>query len=243
MTLPALLRHHILVPATVGVLASLFLARPSHATTITADGFATWLFGSYGVPGFPMGTVEVTAQGTLGNPDERLAITTHTGAINGVTVFGSALNPHFSTSAALSGGFTLSLDVLNGPGAFGDGQAIDFLVEQGGALYRTSLGVTGSTHSSWGTKTFLGGMFVPALFALAAGSGPSIPNFGGGVATRFGFAGGNSISNDLTMFYDNFKLEYVSATPVPEQPATLSLLALGLASLAGARWILSCKSA
>jgi hypothetical protein len=50
----------------------------------------------------------------------------------------------FSTDAPLAAAsFSLSIDVLSGPGSSGQQQAIMFLVEQGGTVYGQDLGVTG----------------------------------------------------------------------------------------------------
>lgn len=216
--------------AAVFAAALVSSAIPARAGLITDGDFAGWGFGQYGISPSPVGTAVVAVEASAGNPAARLRITTSTGGTQ--TVFGSALKSNFSTNAALAGAFVLSLDVLQGPGAFGAGQAIDLLIEQGGALYRTSLGVTGFPHTTWDTVMF-NGSFNAALFTLASGAGPAMPDFTGASTTRFGFAAGNSVSGNLTMFYDNFSLQYTDVTAVPE-PTSLLLLCTGAAAL-GAR--------
>ena len=100
--------------------------------------------------------------------------------------------------------FTLSLDVLNGPGTFNQGQAISLLVEQGGILYSSSLGLTFATHVTFDTLQFPGS-FVAIQFSRLDGMAGT-PNLDGTVATRFGFLAANSGSGDLTMYYDNYLL-------------------------------------
>src|SRR6266550_4677228 len=100
---------------------------------ITDGDFSAWTFDA-------TGTATVTREASGGNPDARLNITT----ISGPSVEGLAIKSDFSTSDTLAAStFTLSLDVLSGPGAFADGQEIELLVEQGGTIYGTGLGVTG----------------------------------------------------------------------------------------------------
>jgi hypothetical protein len=119
--------------------------------------------------------------------------------------------------------------VLNGPGAFGQGQGIDLLVEQNGSVYAGPLGNTSATHVNWDTVTFIGN-FNAAGFALLSGGGSANPDFSGVTPTRFGFAAGNTNSGTLTMYYDNFSLQSAALTAIPE-PEVVALLSAGLGLL------------
>ena len=210
----------------------------AHAAIVFNEGdFSTWIFGSYGSGG---GTATMTREATGGNPGARLNATTVTG---GPTAFGyaTALNPSFSTTATLAGTpVTVALDVLSGPGAFGQGQSILVLVEQGGAVYALDLGFTNVVTPF--TRLTFGGTLNAGSFTLVQGTGPATPNFNGGVVTRFGLATANSNSGTLTQFYDNVALDIspVNVTPTSTAPIpTLSewaLIALiGLVAMFGMR--------
>ena len=114
--------------------------------------------------------------------------------------------------------FTLSLDVLDGPGSFNQGQAISLLVEQGGILYSRALTVTGTGHATFDTVQFPGS-FIANQFSRLDGMAGT-PNFDGTVATRFGFLAANSGSGDLTMYYDNYLLALDAVTPTVTPTAT-----------------------
>jgi hypothetical protein len=200
------------------VAAALISLFPTGARALAVvDGdFLDWTFGS-------IGTVAVTREASGGDPDARLNVTT----VSGPTVHGTAVYEGFSTSEALEGvAATLSLDVLSGPGAFGDGQHISLLAEQGGDLYVRGLGVTGFPRS-FDTVQFMTTL-TAASFSRLVGIGPTTPDFGGGTPTRFGFAASNSSSGTLTQFYDNFSLEIV---PEPASATLLMVASLALASL------------
>lgn len=170
------------------------LVTSAQALVITDGDFSTWTFDS-------TGTATVTRETSGGNPGARLNITT----ISGPTVFGTGIKSDFSTNAPLAGAnFTLSLDVLSGPGSFGQGQAIELLVEQNGTIYGTFVGITGFPLN-FDTVIF-NGVLDAGSFTRLIGAGPTTPGFDGGTATRFGFSGGNSSSGTLTQYYDNFNL-------------------------------------
>ena len=204
-------------PVTLAVCLTC-LATPVDAGFIVDGDFSSFAFDTNG-------TATVTREATGGNPGSRLNVTT----VSGSTVYGTAIKTDFVTTSALAGAtFTLELDVLSGPGSFGQGQGIDLLVEQNGVIYRTGLGITGYPLN-WDTLSFTG-TFNAGSFILLLGSGPANPDFNGGVATRFGFSGRNTNSGTLTQYYDNFRLESsaIEASPVPE-PSTAFLLGLGSA--------------
>ncbi len=203
------------------VLAGLAGATPAARAQVITDGdFSTWTFDS-------TGTASVTREASGGNPGARLNVTT----VSGSTVFGTAIKSDFSTGALLAGAtFSLSFDVKSGSGAFGQGQSIQLLVEQGGTIYGLSVGVTGFPRN-FDTVTF-NGTLNAGSFTRLIGAGPSTPTFDGSVVTRFGFAAGNTSSGTLTQYYDNFRLELSGVGgPVVAVPA-LSLPMYALLGLA-----------
>jgi hypothetical protein len=169
---------------------------------LVVDGdFSTWTFDA-------TGTATVTREGSGGNSGARLNVTTVSGAV----VYGTAIESDFSTNVPLAGvPFTLSLDVRSGPGAFGQGQGIQLVVEQNGTIYGTSLGATSFPHSIFDPITF-SGTLNPGSFTRLVGDGSSTPQFDGTVVTRFGFAAGNASSGTLTQYYDNFVFELMTSS-------------------------------
>jgi len=208
-----------------GVLFGIYLAvvsAPAMAETIVDGNFADWSFSSYGAG---TGSAAMTVESSGGHPGARLNVTTVTGA--GDTFFGTGIKDDFSTTAPLSGEFTLSLDVLSGPGGFGQGQFVDLLVEQNGTIYATALGVTGWPFNTFTTLSFPG-TFDASSFGRVIGAGPTQPVFDGSVSTKFGFAAGNTDSGDLTQYYDNFRLDVPSLSGASAAP---TLTPMGLALL------------
>lgn len=192
----------------------------AHAAIVFNEGdFSTWIFGSYGSGG---GTATMTREASGGNPGARLNATTVT---SGATSFGFAtsINPNFSTTATLAGTpVTVALDVLSGPGAFGQGQSILVLVEQGGAVYALDLGFTNVLSTF--TRLSFNGTLNAASFTLVQGTGPATPNLNGGVVTRFGLATGNSNSGVLTQYYDNVSLDISPSVVTPTSTAPIPTL-------------------
>jgi hypothetical protein len=225
-------RLHVLVAVALFVAGS-----TANAAIVFNEGdFSTWTFGSSGVGG---GTATATREAAGGNPGARVNVTTVTASL-AQTAFGTGFKNDYSTTAALAGTtFTLTLDVLSGAGAFGQGQAIQLVVEQGGAVYAMSVGVT-NVQAAFVPVAFAG-TFNAGSFTLVSGAGPATPNFAGGVATRFGFAAGNTNSATLTQYYDNVRLDLSvvpAAAPTASDipllgPWTLAALAalLGLAGV------------
>jgi hypothetical protein len=167
------------------LVALVCIAADASADVIKDGDFSSWSFDT-------TGTGAMTREPIGGNPGARLNVTT----ISGPAVFATGIKTDYTTNAALAGlPFTLSLDVLSGPGDFGQGQAIQLLVKQGSAIYGEDLNITGFPHN-FDTLTF-NGTFDEASFVLLLGSGPSNPDFSGS-ATSFGFAAGNSGSGTLT---------------------------------------------
>lgn len=202
------------------VLAGL-VATAAQAAIVFNDGdFTNWTFGS-----FTAGTGSATAvvEATGGNPGARINVTTVTATLAD-SGSGTAVKNDFSTTAALEGtAFALALDVLSGPGAFGQGQGLQLLVEQGGSLYALNLGIT--NVQSVFTRLSFNGFLNASAFTRVAGAGPATPNLAGGVVTRFGFAAGNTASGTLTQYYDNVALDIaVSAPPPPPSAASIPTL-------------------
>jgi len=211
--------------AFVMLAAVVMLSVPAaQAAVVFNEGdFSAWTFGSYAVGG---GTATMTREAAGGNPGARLNVTTVTNSL-AQSAFGTGIKSDFSTSTALAGtGFTVILDVLSGAGAFGQGQAVQLLVEQGGAVYAYPLGIT-SVQAAFTSLAFTG-VFNAASFTLVSGSGPATPNFSGGVVTRFGIAAGNTNSATLTQYYDNVRLDLavVGAAASTADIPTLSTWAL-----------------
>ena len=205
----------------LAVLAFAAAASVAHAAVVFNEGdFSTWTFGSYGVGG---GTATASREAAGGNPGPRVNVTTVTNSLT-QTAFGTGFKNDYSTTQALAGTvFTLTLDVLSGAGAFGQGQAVQLVVEQGGSVYTLPVGVT-NVQPAFATQSYTG-TFTAASFTLVAGAGPATPNFGGGVVTRFGFAAGNTNSATLTQYYDNVRLDLAAVVPAVATPSDIPLLA------------------
>jgi hypothetical protein len=223
--------------AIVTTIAAAFGLHVADATTISdpSDWASGWVYSTVEVAG--AGTANFTVEPTGGNPGARLNSTTVT-PTGADTAFGAALYQAVSVAAPASGTpFVMKLDVLSGPGDFGQGQAIQVLVGQGGSLYQTGVGITGFPLTPFTTLTFTG-TFTAAGFTKISGSGPVTPVFDGVTSTTFGFAVGNNMSGTLTQYYDNWNITIApsaasSAAPVPAISKG-SLLLLGmLIALAG----------
>ena len=226
----------------IGIAMALGLALASgnsNAAVVFNDGdFSTWSFGSFATGG----SATMSREATGGNPGARLNVTTVTASL-AESAFGTGIKTDYSTTAALAGtGFTLTLDVLSGAGAFGQGQGLNLLVEQGGSVYALALGIT-NVQAAFTTLAFSGTLNA-ASFTLVAGGGPAQPDFSGGTTTRFGFAAGNTNSATLTQYYDNVRLDLAAVVaqgpgvPIPLM-SSIGLLALiatlGVAGLARVR--------
>lgn len=219
--------------AVIAVACLAVFVSSAQAVVITdcCDWATGWTFSSYG---FGAGTATAVVEATGGNPGARLNVTTVTPTASD-TAFGTAVLTTTSTVAPLPGAtFALNLDVLSGAGDFGQGQAIELLVAQGGSVYALPVGVTGFPFATWTTLTF-NATFNAGSFTKISGAGPVTPAFDGTTATTYGFAAGNNKSATLTQYYDNFRLTIpsIGAPPPPSvtQIPTLSegaLLALGL---------------
>jgi hypothetical protein len=224
------------------VFAGLAVTAAQAAVVFNDGDFTNWTFGSATLG---TGTATAAVEAAGGNPGARVNVTTVTATLTDFG-YGTAVKNDFSTTGALQGTpFVLALDVLSGPGSFGQGQGIQLLVEQAGSVYGLGVGITGVQGAF--TRLTFNGTLNAASFTRVAGAGPVTPNLAGGVATRFGFAAGNSASATLTQFYDNVSLDITPVVaPPPSAPAApiptlsqwaLMLLAglLGVATLARLR--------
>jgi len=213
------------------LLAASLAATPAAAIDITdcCDWSTGWAFSAYSV-GSASATATVEPSG--GNPGARLNVTTVTPSFSD-TAFATAVLTTTTIPAPPSGSpFTLSIDALSGAGGFGQGQGIQLLVQQGGAVYAASLGITGFPLNAFTTLTFTGTLD-PADFSRVLGSGPAQPVFDGSTPTQFGFAAGNNASATLTQYYDNFRLTVTAGTGGGGQVATTTAIpTLSDASLA-----------
>jgi hypothetical protein len=203
-----------LVVLGVALCAAMF-AVPASGLVVTDGDFSTWTFGSFGSGG----SASATRETMNGNPGARVNVTTVTAG--GQTHAGYGVKTDVTTNLALEGlAFTLSLDVLAGPGSFGAGQAILIVVEQSGNVYVRSLNTTG-VQNSFTTLQFPGTLD-SGSFLKVSGPGPATPVLDGSVATAFGFAGQNSESGTLTQFYDNYSLSIDEPTPTATSTATVT---------------------
>ncbi len=191
----------------------------AQAVVITdcCDWATGWTFSSYGIGA---GTATAVVEPTGGNPGARLNVTTVTPTPSD-TALGTAVLTTATTVAPLPGAtFALNLDALSGAGGFGQGQAIQLLVAQGGSVYALPVGVSGFPLATFTTLTF-NGTFNAGSFSKISGAGPTTPAFDGATATTYGFAAGNSMSATLTQYYDNFRLTIpsIGGPPPPPPPA------------------------
>lgn len=217
----------------VSVVAAMITALwVSVASAITisdpTDWSSGWVYSTIEVAG--TGTANFTVEPAGGNPGARLNSTTVT-PTGADTAFGAALYQAGSVAAPPSGtSFVMRLDVLSGPGGFGQGQAVQVLVGQGGSLYQTGVGITGWPLNSFTTMTY-NGTFTAGAFTKVAGPGPAAPSFDGATPTTFGFAVGNNMSATLTQYYDNWNITFaVPASAASSIPllSTELLLILGI---------------
>ena len=191
---------------------------PLHAIVITDGDFSSWTLGSSSAS-------SVVRESSGGNPGARLKFT-NSPVQN--TVYGTALKSDFSITSPIEGySFDLQLDVLSGPGGFGEGQGISLIVEQNSSLYAFGGGTTG-WPLSWDTLSFSGTM-TGSSFLLLSGLGPATADFTSGINTSFGFLASNSsnFSYTLAQYYDNFSLELSSPSAVPV-PAAVWLFGTAL---------------
>jgi IPTL-CTERM motif len=230
----------IFAPAVAAVATALWVSLASAITISDPTDWASgWVYSTVEVAG--AGTASFTVEPAGGNPGARLNSTTVT-PTGADTAFGAALYQAVTVVAPLSGtAFVMRLDVLSGPGGFGQGQAVQALVGQGGSLYQTPLGITGFPLNSFTTLTF-NGTFTAGAFTKVSGPGPATPSFDGVTPTSFGFAVGNNMSATLTQYYDNWNITVTLPGPVGNVVIpTLSngslLLLTALVALAGfAAW-------
>jgi hypothetical protein len=209
--------------SALAAIAAVLCFGTAHAITVSdpTDWASGWAFSFVTITG--VGTASIVVEGSGGNPGARVNSTTVTPGA-GDFAYGTALYQAVSVAAPPSGtAFVMRIDALSGAGAFGQGQGILALVEQGGSLYGASVGITGFPLNSFTTLTF-NGTFVAGNFSKLTGPGPATPTFDGSTSTRFGFAAGNAQSGTLTQYYDNWSITY--ALPVagatPTNVPTLS---------------------
>ncbi|MBM4115925.1 MAG: hypothetical protein FJ252_08655 [Phycisphaerae bacterium] len=191
----------------------LALTAPASASFVLSDGdFSQWSYSTFG-------TATPTVLDSGGNPGARLQVTTVSGSGSGVmAVYVPAVNLGLEGTS-----FSWSLDVLRGPGSFGQGQAISLIIQQGDSIFADYLYITG-VQSTWTTQTF-NGTLNAANFTRLTGTGSL--DLSGSVSSRFGFSASNSSSGTLTQFYDNWSLT-LNAVPAPGAMALLA--AAGLVS-------------
>ncbi|MBM4111071.1 MAG: hypothetical protein FJ254_06925 [Phycisphaerae bacterium] len=189
----------------------LALTAPASASFVLSDGdFSQWSYSTFG-------TATPTVLDSGGNPGARLQVTTVSGSGSGVmAVYVPAVNLGLEGTS-----FSWSLDVLRGPGSFGQGQGISLIIQQGDSIFADYLYITG-VQSTWTTQTF-NGTLNAANFTRLTGTGSL--DLSGSVSSRFGFSASNSSSGTLTQFYDNWSLT-LNAVPAPGAMALLAAAGL-----------------
>jgi hypothetical protein len=206
--------------ALAAVAAMLWIGAANAITIFDPTDWASgWVFSFVTITG--MGTASIAVEGAGGNPGARVNSTTVTPGASDFA-YGTALYQAASVAAPPSGtAFVMNIDALSGAGAFGQGQGILALVEQGGSVYQASVGITGFPLNSFTTLSF-NGTFLAGNFSKLTGPGPATPTFDGSTPTRFGFAAGNAQSGTLTQYYDNWNITY--ALPVAAAPTNVPTL-------------------
>jgi len=186
----------------------LALTAPASASFVLSDGdFSQWSYSTFG-------TATPTVLDSGGNPGARLQVTTVSGSGSGVmAIYVPAVDLILEGTS-----FSWSLDVLRGPGSFGQGQAISLIIKQGDSIFADYLYVTG-VQSTWTTQTF-NGTLNAANFTRLTGTGSL--DLSGSVSSQFGFSASNSNSGTLTQFYDNWGLE-LGGVPAPGAIALLAV--------------------
>src|SRR5271166_4924605 len=160
----------IVAAAATAVFTALWAGLAS-ASTISdpTDWTSGWVYSTVEVAG--AGTASFTVEPTGGNPGARLNSTTVT-PTGADTAFSAAVYQAVTVAAPQSGTpFVMRVDVLSGPGDFGQGQGVQGLVSQGGSVYQTSFGITGFPFNTWTTLSY-SGTFTAAAFTKVSGPGP-----------------------------------------------------------------------
>lgn len=189
--------------------AAIFIPSAS-AISIDDGDFSSWALGAAGV-----GTGYAISDSTSGNPGARLYVFTN--ATTNAYMMATAIKTDFLLNSPIANEqFSLSLDVLSGSQAFGEGQAVWLLIQQSGGIYADYLGVTGYPHN-YDTVTY-SGAFTESNFVRLTNSGPTSPDFTGGIPIQVGFGAGN-FNSKTDQYYDNFHLNFV-----PEPSSTLLIL-------------------
>lgn len=204
--------------AAVAMVTGLMWVNMAGAVTVSdpTDWTSGWVYSTVETTG--VGTANFAVEPVGGNPGARLRSTTITPAAPD-TAFGAAVYTGMTLPAPTAGTtFVMKLDTLSGAGGFGQGQAVQALVSQGGSLYQANVGITGFPLNTFTSFTFPG-TFGPASFTKIAGPGPATPAFDGVTPTNFGFAVGNNMSATLIQYYDNWSITYAVAAVVPAEPA------------------------
>jgi hypothetical protein len=195
-----------------GVIAAMLAAGTARADILISDGdFTNWSYNSFGTVGGSTAMFEATG----GDPGANIQITTLSpGGQGGAT----AIKDDYTTTGVDFEGsaFTFSFDVSNSANAFGNGQQIELLVQQGGNIYGDHVGKTGigPTPPTYYSVSF-NGTIAASDFSLLNGSGSATPDFSGGTATQFGIGAYNISTPALTQNYDNYSLD-IATTSVPE---------------------------
>jgi hypothetical protein len=221
--------------STLAAVAVMLSVGTANAVTVSdpTDWASGWTFSSVTTQG--AGTASITFVATGGNPGARVNVTTVTPSVTD-SAYGTAIYNSVQVPAPTSGtAFQMKIEALSGAGAFGQGQGVVALVEQGGSIYQAAFGITGFPLNSFTPLSF-NGVFVAGNFTKLTGPGPATPTFDGSTPTRFGFAAGNGNSGTLTQYYDNWSIEYGTAsasTPVPMFPPWGLVLLTALVALAG----------
>lgn len=167
----------------------------------------------------PNGGSGSLATTTSGNPDSALIINNSCGS-NFSGAWNAAVYAGLGYTPSISGPLTelaFSIDTRHVSSL----QAVSFIVEQDGEIWRVGYFINTPSWTTWQLPTVTSADFAPLTT-----NAPALPNFIDGGTIRFGISSGNSSAGgsgySTTGHYDNFSVSFVPGV------GALPMLALGL---------------